>query len=154
MNVFLADEQDEPLDTEPLRALATDVLTAERLPQGTEVSVVLVGADEMQKYNERFMERRGPTDVLAFPLEELRPGRPPAVSPNGPPINLGDVFVCPEVVRMNAAQAGVDFGDEMALMVVHGILHLLGYDHFDDTEAVAMEKREAELLARSGRKRP
>jgi probable rRNA maturation factor len=148
MNVFLADEQDEPLETEPLRSLALDVLSAEGLPEGTEVSVVLVGAAEMQRYNERFMKRGGPTDVLAFPLEHLHPGQRMVVPPNGPPLNLGDVFVCPEVVRGNAAAAGVTFGDEMSLMIVHGILHLLGYDHYDDEEASAMEAREAELLAR------
>ena len=154
MNVFLADEQDEPLEPEPLRALALEVLAAEDLPSGTEVSVVLVGPEEMRRYNERFMKREGPTDVLAFPLEHLHPGQRVAVSPNGPPLNLGDVFICPKVVKENAGIAGVDYSDELSLMVVHGILHLLGYDHFDDREAEAMERREAELLARSGRRRP
>jgi probable rRNA maturation factor len=86
--------------------------------------------------------------VLAFPLEHLHPGQRPALSPNGPPLNLGDVFVCPAVVRDNAAAAGVGFLDEMSLMVVHGLLHLLGYDHFDDDEAELMEARETELLSR------
>ena len=154
MNVFLADEQDEPLEPESLRKLALDVLAAEDLPDGTEVSVVFVGSDEMQRYNERFMKRQGPTDVLAFPLEHLHPGQRVVVTPNGPPLNLGDVFICPQVVRTNASSAGVDYDDELSLMVVHGILHLLGYDHFDDHEAASMERREAELLARSGRRRP
>ena len=154
MNVFLADEQDEPLEPEPLRKLALDVLAAEDLPVGTEVSVVFVGTDEMQRYNERFMKRQGPTDVLAFPLEHLHPGQRVAVTPNGPPLNLGDVFICPQVVKDNATSAGVKYDDELSLMVVHGILHLLGYDHFDDREAASMERREAELLARAGRRRP
>jgi len=154
MNVFLADEQDEPIEPEPLRNLALDVLAAEDLPDGTEVSVVFVGPDEMQRYNERFMKRQGPTDVLAFPLEHLHPGKRVAVTPNGPPLNLGDVFICPRVVKENATTAGVNYDDELSLMVVHGMLHLLGYDHFDDREAAAMERREAELLARSGRRRP
>lgn len=154
MNVFLADEQDEPIEPEPLRSLALDVLAAEDLPSETEVSVVFVGPDEMQRYNERFMKREGPTDVLAFPLEHLHPGRRVAVTPNGPPLNLGDVFICPLVVRDNASAAGVSYEDELSLMVVHGILHLLGYDHFDDQEAATMERREAELLARAGRRRP
>ncbi|MEE8330251.1 MAG: rRNA maturation RNase YbeY [Acidimicrobiia bacterium] len=154
MNVFVADEQEEPLESEPLRSLAVNVLEAEGFPEGTEVSLVLVGVDDMQRYNERFMDRNGPTDVLAFPLEHLHPGKSPALSPNGPPLNLGDVFVCPKVVMANAAAAGVPFSDELYLMVVHGILHLLGYDHFEDDQAAAMEARETELLASVGRTRP
>ena len=154
MNVFLADEQDEPLEPEPLRALAVSVLEAEGIPEGTEMSLVLVGADDMQRYNERFMNRKGPTDVLAFPLEHLHPGQRPALQPNGPPLNLGDVFICPQIVGANAAAAGVPFPDELFLMVVHGILHLLGYDHFEDDQAAAMEAREAVLLASVGRTRP
>lgn len=154
MNVFVADEQDESLSSEPLRALAVNVLEAEGLPDGTEMSLVLVGVDDMSRYNERFMNRRGPTDVLAFPLEHLHPGKRPALEPNGPPLNLGDVFVCPRVVRSNAVAAGVPFPDELSLIVVHGILHLLGYDHFEDDEAATMEARETELLARVGRTRP
>ena len=154
MNVFLADEQDEPLEPEPLRNLALDVMAAEDLPADTEVSMVFAGVEVMQRYNERFMKREGPTDVLAFPLEHLHPGQQVAVSPNGPPLNLGDVFICPRVVKDNASAAGVSYDDELSLMVVHGLLHLLGYDHFDDQEAEAMERREAELLARAGRSRP
>jgi probable rRNA maturation factor len=122
------------------------VLEEEGLPPETEVAVVLVGPKEMADYNERFMNRRGPTDVLAFPLEEFRPGRPPVAEPNGPPLNLGDVFICPSVVRDNSEAAGVAFDDEMALMVVHGLLHLLGYDHTRDEDAKRMELRERRLL--------
>lgn len=146
MNVFFADEQDHPLDTEPLRSIAAGVLEEEGFPPETEVAVVLVGPKEMADYNERFMNRRGPTDVLAFPLEEFQPGRPPVAEPNGPPLNLGDVFVCPFVVRDNSEAAGVAFEDEMALMVVHGLLHLLGYDHTRDEDAERMELRERRLL--------
>jgi probable rRNA maturation factor len=154
MNIFLADEQGEPLESGSLRSLAADVLEAEGIPAGTEMSLVLVDIDDMQRYNERFMNREGPTDVLAFPLEHLHPGQRLALEPNGPPLNLGDVFVCPRVVRANADAAGVPFADELSLMVVHGVLHLLGYDHFDDEEAATMEAREVELLARVGRTRP
>lgn len=146
MNVFLADEQDDPLDAEPLRDIASGVLREEGLPPETEVAVVLVGPREMADYNERFMQRPGPTDVLAFPLEDFVPGHPPAAEPNGPPLNLGDVFICPAVVRENGEAAGVAFDHEMALMVVHGLLHLLGYDHVRDDDAERMELRERKLL--------
>ncbi len=154
MKVFVADEQDDPLETEPLIALAASVLEAERLPDDTEVSITLVDRDEMTSLNERYLEREGPTDVLALPIEDMQPGAVPPADPDGPPLNLGDIIVCPEVVARNAADAEVEFGDELALMVVHGILHLLGYDHHEDDEAEHMEARERTLLAAVGRTRP
>ena len=72
----------------------------------------------------------------------------------GPPRNIGDIFICPAVVADNARSAAVSFQDEMALMVVHGLLHLLGYDHTVDSEAEQMEQRERDLLAAVGRTRP
>lgn len=146
MSVFLADEQDESLNPQQLRDLANSVLSAEGLAPDTELAVMLVGEEEMTGYNQRFMKRKGPTDVLAFPLEDAVPGRPPTVSIDSGPLNLGDIFICPPVVRRNAAHGGVAFDDEMNLMVVHGILHILGYDHGNDVEAEAMENRERELL--------
>ena len=74
--------------------------------------------------------------------------------PDGPPLNLGDVIICPTVVASNAASAEVEFDDELALMVVHGLLHLLGYDHHEDEEAERMEARERTLLSAVGRIRP
>ncbi len=150
MNVFLADEQDDPVPAEPLRKLAEAVLRAESLPPGTEVGIVLVGEEQMAGFNTRFLERAGPTDVLALPLEDLVPGRPPAADPGGPPVNLGDIYICPAYVRDQAERQGVPFDAEMALMVVHGILHLLGYEHEDDEDAERMEARERALLAGFG----
>ncbi len=128
-------------------------MTAEQLPDDTEVSVVLVASDQIAEYNARFLDRSGPTDVLAFPLEDLAPGAPAPDDPAGPPLNLGDVFICPEVVADQAGRHGVAFEDEMALMLVHGILHLLGYAHHEDSDAELMEGRERELLALFGVRR-
>jgi len=154
MTVSFADEQDDPLPAEPLVALAQSVLEAEQLPDDAEVSLLLVSADHIAALNQEHMGRSGPTDVLSFPLEDLRPGELPAVTGGGPPLLLGDVMVCPAVVRANADEWGVPFEDEMALMVVHGILHLLGYDHAEDSEAERMETREREILVAAGRERP
>jgi probable rRNA maturation factor len=107
----------------------------------------------MAAYNERFLDRTGPTDVLAFPVEELLPGVVPDHDPQGPPLMLGDVVVAPAYVRRQAQEYGVSYEDEMALMVIHGILHLLGYDHIDEDEAERMEERERRLLANVGRTR-
>lgn len=153
MSVFLANEQSEVVDTAELRALAELVLAEEGYPSATEVTILLVTDEEMAGYNERFLERTGPTDVLAFPVEELLPGIVPDHDPHGPPLIVGDVLVAPTYVRAQADEMGVAFEDEMALMITHGILHLLGYIHDEEEDAVRMERREADLLARIGRKR-
>ncbi len=134
--------------------LAESTLELEGLRSDTEVAISLIGVGAMIDLNETHMGKTGPTDVLSFPLESLVPGDPPAAQPSGPPVNLGDVFICPKVVADNAAATGVPFRDEMALMVVHGLLHLLGYDHVIDSEAEQMEQRERDLLARAGLVRP
>jgi probable rRNA maturation factor len=150
VSVFLADEQGQPVDLLQLRHLAELVLTEEGYPDETEVTVLLVSEEEMASYNERFLDRAGPTDVLAFPVEELVPGVVPDHDPSGPPFVIGDVIVAPGYVSRQAAENQVGFDDEMALMVAHGILHLLGYDHIDDDDAELMERREAELLSMVG----
>lgn len=150
MNIFLADEQAEAVAAEPIVAIAERVLLAENLPDHSELAIVLVGPDEMAGYNEKFMERTGPTDVLAFPVDHLSPGQIPTTIANGQPLSLGDIFVCPVVVKEQAEELGVSLGDEMALIVTHGILHLLGYDHTDPDAAAVMSARERELLAIEG----
>ena len=153
MSVFLADEQSESVNLEQLREIAELILREEGYPGETEVTVLLVNEDEMSSYNERFLSRSGPTDVLAFPVEELAPGLVPDHDPNGPPLMIGDVIIAPAYVGRQASEYDVSFHDEMALMVTHGILHLLGYDHIDDPEAEHMERRETELLSMVGLKR-
>lgn len=154
MNVLFADEQDEPIVTDELLRLAELVLQAEGLESETGVSFVLIDEIEMTELNEAHMGKHGPTDVLSFPIEASTPGAPPMRSPGGPPIELGDVFIAPSVVRDNAARHEAPFEDEISLMVVHGLLHLLGWDHEIEDEAIRMEARESELLALIGRVRP
>lgn len=151
MNVFLADEQAVAVDTAGIRKLAESVLEAERCPPESEVSLILVDETEMAAYNQRFMKRSGPTDVISLPIEDLAPGRPPTSVPAGPPPMLGDVILAPAHIRAEAENRGVDFEDEMALLVVHGLLHLLGYDHGVESDAQAMETRERQLLEAAGR---
>lgn len=154
MPVFLADEQDTPLSTDELIALAQLVLGSEGYDTDIEMTLMFVTDDDIAGYNERFMGSTGPTDVLAFPLEHLHPGTVPKRQVNGPPMNLGDVIVAPSYVTAQAHSGGVAPDDELALMVVHGTLHLLGYDHPDDKLAEIMEAREREILAKVGRTRP
>ena len=153
MNVLFADEQDEPIVSDELLRLAELVLKEEGLESETGVSLILIDEEEMALLNQAHMGKQGPTDVLSFPIEASSPGSPPMRSSGGPPIELGDIFIAPSVVSRNAERRGVALEDELSLMVVHGLLHLLGWDHEVEDEAIRMEARESELLARIGRVR-
>lgn len=154
MTVLVSDEHPSSgVDPEHLRSLAEAVLSAEGFPPEAEVSITLVGDDEMASWNSRALGKTGPTDVLSFPVEDFRPGRVPSFVPEGPPLLLGDVVIAPDYVRRQAGALGMTVDDEMALMVAHGILHLLGYDHQDDADAELMEDRERVILAGQGRSR-
>ncbi len=142
--VVAADEQSaEPVDVERWSALAEGVLEAEAVPSTVELSMLFVDEEAMAQLNQRFRGKEGPTDVLSFPLDE-----PGDDSPWQAPSLLGDVVICPTVARRNAAEHRRSYEDELALLVVHGTLHLLGMDHLDDEQAAAMEAREQALLAR------
>jgi probable rRNA maturation factor len=161
-HVFAADEQStEPVETLRWVRLAEAVLTEEGVGEA-EVSLLFVDEATIADLNERFLEREGPTDVLAFPIDETpsEGGRSPDSGGPGPGFNaevedapslLGDIVICPEVARRNAPEHAGTYEDELALLVVHGLLHLLGMDHEDDEEAEAMEARERELLGRHHR---
>lgn len=159
IDVFAADEQsDEPVDTARWALLAEHVLKAEGVGRDTEVSLLFVDQTAMAELNKRFLGKDGPTDVLAFPIDDdvyegarlpdnLGPAPGPAGDdPSDLPTLLGDVVVCPAVARRNAPAHAGTYEDEVALLVVHGILHLLGRDHVDDDDAAQMESREQELL--------
>jgi probable rRNA maturation factor len=160
LDVYAADEQaDHPVAVERWSRLARAVLEAEGIVSDTEVSLLFVDEATIASLNERFLDKRGPTDVLSFPIEDEadRSGRSPDEGGTGPGsvepdtgrlLLLGDVVICPAVAARNAVDHGVSLDDEMALLVVHGILHLLGMDHEVEAEAERMERREQQLLAR------
>jgi probable rRNA maturation factor len=150
MSIFVADEQSETVDLPGIRSLAELVVSEEGYPDDAEVTLLLVSNDEMTSYNKRFLDRDGPTDVLAFPVEDLKPGVVPERDHHDPPLLLGDIIVAPAYIRDQAAELGVTFEEEMSLMVVHGSLHLLGYDHQSDEEAELMEGRERSILSSVG----
>jgi len=150
LNVFVSDEQDIEVNPAALIAMAERVMEAEQVPSDTQMSIVLVDEPASEEYNRRFMHREGPTDVLAFPVDELKPGAIPPRAPNSPPLNLGDIFICPSVVTRQARELGVPLTSELALIVTHGILHLLGWHHEDESGATAMADREQELLRGAG----
>jgi probable rRNA maturation factor len=158
--VFGVDEQtDVPVEIERWIRLASLVLDDERVPDDAQMSVMFVDESVIAEFNERFLGHEGPTDVLAFPIDGDGPasgrhpdtgGRGPGASGDSdePPILLGDVVVCPAVAARQAGELGRELDDELALLVVHGTLHLLDYDHAEPDEAEQMQRRERELLGR------
>ncbi|MGH9097632.1 MAG: rRNA maturation RNase YbeY [Acidimicrobiales bacterium] len=160
VDIYAADEQaDHPVAVDRWSELARMALMAEGITGDTEVSLLFVDEPSIAALNERFLGKAGPTDVLSFPIEDEveRPGRSPDQGGTGPGsvetdtdrfLLLGDVVICPAVAARNAMDHGASFEDELALLVVHGILHLLGMDHQVDAEAERMEQREQQLLAR------
>ena len=159
IDVFAADEQSaEPVDAMGLVKLAQSVLTAQGVKPDAELWMLFVDEEAMAELNKRFLGKDGPTDVLSFPIDDddiaeggrspdsLGPGNGADPEDSDPPNLLGDVVVCPAVAARNAPNHAGTYEDEMALLVVHGILHILGMDHVDNEEAEAMEQRERELL--------
>jgi probable rRNA maturation factor len=158
--VFAADEQSaQPVETLRWIKLAEAVLADEGVRGETEVSLLFVDETTIGDLNSRFLGKDGPTDVLAFPIDEepAESGRSPDSGGTGPgftsepedaPTLLGDVVICPAVAFRNAPEHAGTYEDELALLVVHGLLHLLGMDHEDSDEAEAMEAKERDLLAR------
>ena len=145
MPVFLADEQSIAVDAEDLLALADSVLAARRVPADMEVALLLVDETTIAQLNHKHLGHEGPTDVLAFPIDE--PGESP---PAGPAI-LGDVVLCPAVAQRQARERGVTEHSELQLLTVHGILHLLGMDHAEPDEEREMFSLTDELLAQHRR---
>jgi probable rRNA maturation factor len=159
IDVFAADEQQaHPIDVARWAELARRVLEARGVKTETEVSLLFVDENAMARLNEQFLGKSGPTDVLSFPIEDepAPTGRSPDLGGTGPGSSaeqgalmlLGDVVICPAVASRNAVEHGVPLDDEIALLVVHGLLHLLGMDHEDDAEATRMEALEQQLLSR------
>lgn len=145
--VSVVDEQrDEPVDVERWRALAEGVLEAEGVGVDVELSVLFVDRATITELNRRYLEGEGATDVLAFPIDEEPDDLDDAPAVRRPPRVLGDVVICPAVARENAPAHAGTYEDELALLLIHGILHLLGMDHFEDDERRAMQAREEWLL--------
>jgi probable rRNA maturation factor len=158
LEVFVADEQDaHPVDVARWEALARHVLEAEGVSGDAELALLFVDEVTVAELNQTFMGAEGPTDVLAFPIDddEVGVGRSPDGSTSGPdrdplsdvPLLLGDVVVCPAVAARNAPTHAGTYHDELALLVVHGTLHVLGWDHATEEETTAMQARERELLS-------
>jgi probable rRNA maturation factor len=158
VSVDIANESGTEVDEVALAGVARHVLDEMHIHPLAELSVLLVDEKVMADLHERWMGEPGPTDVLAFPMDELRPPGPPQAAASradrtgaegedpGPAL-LGDVVLCPQAAAAQAREAGHSTADELELLVTHGLLHLLGYDHADEEERAAMFGLQDRLLA-------
>ncbi|MEK8228586.1 rRNA maturation RNase YbeY [Oerskovia sp. M15] len=143
MSVEINNESGYEVDEAEFAALARYVLDAMHVHPQSELGVRFVETDVMTELHVRWMGEPGPTDVLSFPMDELRPGREGDVTPAG---ELGDIVLCPEVAAQQAVTAGHSTAEEMLLLTTHGILHLLGYDHAEPEEEKEMFGLQRKLL--------
>lgn len=143
MSTEVTNESDYPVDEAEFAALSRFVLEELHVHPQAELSVILVTSPVMAELHERWMDEPGATDVLSFPMDELRPGRDGEPSEAG---ILGDVVLCPEVAAGQARAAGHSTEEELLLLTTHGILHLLGYDHAEPAEEKEMFALQRRLL--------
>lgn len=136
-------EVPSPVPEQELADLGRHVLDQLRVHPRAELTITLVDEATMANLHERWMDLAGPTDVLSFPMDELRPGADDAEPVEGV---LGDVVLCPSVARAQAERAGHAVGDEILLLTTHGILHLLGFDHAQPEEEREMFDLQRTLL--------
>ena len=144
MTIEVIDESGHALDVQALSTLSRFVMDRMRVHPQAELCIKAVDEATIAGLNEKWMEKEGPTDVLAFPMDELRPGLVNEELEEG---MLGDLVLCPEVAARQAKEAGHGTEDELHLLCTHGILHLLCYDHAEPEEHKEMFGLQAELLA-------
>jgi probable rRNA maturation factor len=144
MSIEIIDESGLDLDVQRLAALSRFVMDRMRVHPQAELCVKAVDEATIAELNERWMDKEGPTDVLAFPMDELRPGLVDEEPEEGV---LGDLVLCPEIAARQGEAAGHGTVAEIELLTTHGILHLLGYDHAEPEEHAEMFGLQDELLA-------
>jgi probable rRNA maturation factor len=144
MSIEVLNESGRDLDVTELAALSRFVMDQMRVHPLAELCIKAVDEPTIAQLNEQWMEKEGPTDVLAFPMDELRPGLVNEEPEEGV---LGDLVLCPDIAAKQAATAGHSSEAEIELLTVHGILHLLGYDHAEPEEHREMFGLQDELLA-------
>lgn len=143
MSIEVNNESGVSVDEAALQAVAGYGLDRLRVHPDAELAIVLVDEAAMEQLHLQWMDEPGPTDVLSFPMDELRPGSDDAVTPAG---LLGDIVVCPQVATAQAETAGHPALDEMLMLVTHGLLHLVGFDHAEPDEEKKMFGLQSDIL--------
>ncbi|MBO1901972.1 rRNA maturation RNase YbeY [Leucobacter weissii] len=143
MTVEINNESGVDFDASRLQRLAAFVLEGLHVHPQTELAISLVDEATIERLHVQWMDEPGPTDVLSFPMDELRPGRPDAPTPSG---LLGDVVICVQIAQSQAEAAGHDLDTEVCVLLTHGMLHLLGFDHATPEEEAEMFGLQRDLL--------
>lgn len=143
MSIEINNESVIPVDEVALQRLSTYALDFLHVHPDAELAIVLVDEGAMEQLHLQWMDEPGPTDVLSFPMDELRPGTEESMTPAG---LLGDIVLCPQVAVSQAETAGHSPLNEMLLLTTHGILHLLGFDHAEPDEEKEMFGIQREIL--------
>jgi probable rRNA maturation factor len=144
VTIDINNESGLEVDSPRLVRLATFALDQLRIHPQAELSILLVDEDTMSSYHEKYMGEPGPTDVLSFPMDELRP---PGDGEDPPEGLLGDIVLCPAVTSRQAAEHGRSAEAEAEYLLVHGLLHLLGFDHADPEEKAEMFGLKDKIIA-------
>lgn len=144
MSIEVLDESGRDVDVRRLSTLSRFVMDRMRVHALAELCIKAVDEQTIAELNEQWMDKQGPTDVLAFPMDELRPGLVGEEPEEGV---LGDLVLCPVVAERQGETAGHGTVAELDLLTTHGILHLLGYDHAEPEEHKEMFGLQDELLA-------
>lgn len=143
MSIEVNNESASEVDEHELVTLSRYVLDAMRVHPRAELSIVLLDEPAMERLHVQWMDLPGPTDVMSFPMDELRPGRDDEEPDEG---LLGDVVLCPTVAARQAVEAGHATQEELLLLTTHGILHLLGFDHAEPEQEKEMFDLQRRLL--------
>lgn len=142
MAIEVLNETHDDIDIQRVVALGKHLYQGLHIHPESELAVVFVDNDAMSTLHQEWMGLDGPTDVMSFPMDELRPGTQQAPAEG----LLGDIVISPEVATEHAERGGHSVADELALLVTHGLLHLMGYDHHDDEEKQQMFSLQDQLL--------
>ncbi|MGV8969836.1 MAG: rRNA maturation RNase YbeY [Microbacteriaceae bacterium] len=144
MSVEINNESGIPVDETALQRLVDFGLDQLHVHRDAELAIVLVDEAAMEQLHVQWMDEPGPTDVLSFPMDELRPGTDESLTPAG---LLGDIVLCPQVAIGQAETAGHTTLDELLLLTTHGLLHLLGFDHAEPDEEKEMFGIQRDIIA-------
>lgn len=143
MSIEINNESNIPVDEAAILRLAAYALDSMHVHADAELAIVLVDEGAMEQLHVQWMDEPGPTDVLSFPMDELRPGTEDNETPPG---LLGDIVLCPQVAQAQAETAGHSTLEELLLLTTHGILHLLGFDHAEPEEEKEMFGIQRDIL--------
>ena len=136
-------ETDHQIDGAEFAALADYVLTQMHVSPSCELNILFIDEEPMAQLHVRWLDLEGPTDVMSFTMDELRPGTEDHPTPEGV---LGDICICPTVAEAQAREAGHSAAEEMLMLATHGMLHLLGFDHAEPEEKEEMFTLQRKLL--------